>query len=322
MRQKLVSAFVTIICLFLILVAFFEKSVNSDLKALMAVAVVIILSVFILYTLKSNKRSENRSNKKAEIQKVFDDNIDWLQKRWDRVRKEKDLGMLKTVDWSYFDDATDKQLSGLKRIGLNLSAAKMTEGQASDIIGLYEPAEDKNVAILSNHNIPLNGMNRTKARELVATLLKDLVETRKGTANIIEHLIIKQLADDFIYFISFFDSRVRHNETSPEYVPKDDRFRIRYEQAAQLGLASKGAKISMEEKLRNLELDQLNSLAGGQKFSGKAQAIEILMGIPDIVDRFESWAPVEDWFQLKRVKLDVEYLETKWSELHGDDYCG
>ena len=319
MRQKIVSAFVIIICLFLILVTFFGKSVSSDIKALIAAAVVIILSVFILYTLKSNKRGENRNNKKAEIQKVFDDNIDWLQKRWDRVRKERDSGMLRTVDWWYFDGATDKQLSRIKRIGLNLNTAKMTEGQASDIIGLYEPAEEKNVAILSNHNIPLNGMNQTKAREFVATLLKDLVETRKGTANVIEHLIIKQLADDFIYFVSFFDSRVRHNDMSPEYVPKDDRFRIRYEQAAQLGLASKGAKISIEEKLRNLELDQLSSLAGGQKFSSKAQAIEILMGIPDIVDRFESWAPVEDWFQLKKVKLDVKYLETKWSELHGDD---
>lgn len=319
MRQKIVSAFVIIICLFLILVAFFGKSVSSDIKALIAAAVVIILSVFILYTLKSNKRGENRNTKKAEIQKVFDDNIDWLQKRWDRVRKERDSGMLRTVDWWYFDGATDKQLSQIKRIGLNLNTAKMTEGQASDIIGLYEPAEEKNVAILSNHNIPLNGMNQTKARNFVATLLKDLVETRRGTANVIEHLIIKQLADDFIYFVSFFDSRVRHNDMSPEYVPKDDRFRIRYEQAAQLGLASKGAKISIEEKLRNLELDQLSSLAGGQKFSRKAQAIEILMGMPDIVDRFESWAPVEDWFQLKKVKLDVKYLETKWSKLHGDD---
>jgi hypothetical protein len=318
MRQKkIVSALVIIICLFLILETFLGKSVSLDIKALIAVAVVIILSVFIWYILKSNKRSENRNNKKAKIQKVYDNNIDWLQKRWDRVRKEKASGMLRTVDWWYFDDATDKQLSRIKRMGLNLSAARITEGQASDIIGLYEPAEAKNAAILSNHNIPLNGMNQTRAREIVATLLKDLVETRRGTANIIEHLIIKQLADDFISFVSFFDSRVRHNDTSPKYVPKDDRFRIRYEQAAQLGLASKGAKISIEEKLRNLPLDQLSSLAGGQKFTRKAQAIEILMGISDIVDRFESLAPIEDWFQLKSVKLDVEYLETKWSELNG-----
>ena len=317
MRPKIVSAFVIIICFFLILAAFFGKSDSLDIIALIAVAVVIILSVFILYTLKRNKRSESRNHKKAEIQKVYDDNIDWLQKRWDRVRKEKDSGMLRTVDWWYFDGATDKQLSRIKRIGLNLDAAKITEGQASDIIGLYEPAEEKNVAILSNHNIPLNGMNQTKAREFVATLLKDLVETRRGTANVIEHLIIKQLADDFISFVNFFDSRVRHYDTPPEYVPKDDRFRVRYEQAAQLGLASKGAKIPIEEKLKNLPLEQLSSLAGGRKFSRKAQAIEILMGIPDIVDRFESLAPIEDWFQLKRVKLDVEYLETKWSELHG-----
>ena len=320
MRQKIISAFATVICLILVGVAFFGNSVSLGMKKLMATAAVVILSAYILYILKSNKVRGNRNERKAEIQKVFDDNIDWLQKRWDRVQKEKDLDVLKTVDWWYFDTATEQQLSRIKRIGLDLGDRKITAGQATDIIGLYEPVEEKNETVLKNRSIPLNGMNQTKARENVSTLLTDLVETRQGTANIVEHLIIKELPDDFIHFAGFFNSRIRQNNMSPEYIPKDSGNRIRYEQAALLGLASKGIEISTEEKLKTLKLDQINSLVKGRDFSSRAHAIETLMGNPKIVDRFNSAAPTENWFQLKNVKLDVNYLKRKWSELHGDDY--
>jgi hypothetical protein len=317
--QKIASAIVAFFCLLLILVVFFGKSISSGTKLFVAVASFIILSAVYLSSRKSSNRSGIKNLTKAEGQKVLDDNIDWLRKRWDRLQNEKDSGLLRTVSSWYFDDATDKQLSLIKRIGLNLSTAMMTRGQASDIIELYEPAEEKKIAILKKHKVPLDGMNQTKAGELLATLLDNLVETNSGIIHTTEHLIIKKLADDFIYFVRFFDSRARYNEVSPEYVPKDDRSRIRYEQAAQLGLALKGVKIPLEEKLKTLELNQLSSLAGGQKFSRKAPAIEILMDIPDIVDRLESMAPIEDWFQLRRVKLDVGYLETKWSKLRGTD---
>ena len=180
--------------------------------------------------------------------------------------------------------------------------------------------EEKNAAILRYNKSPLDGMNQTKAREKVASLLNELVETRRGTSNIIEHLIIKKFSDDFIYFVRFFDSHVRHNEVSPEYVPKDDPHRLRYEQAVQLGLSRTGAEIPLEEKLLALNLNKLNSLIGGQKCTGKAEAIKILMDVPDIVDRFESMASNENWFHLKIVRLDIEYLERKWSELQSNDY--
>jgi hypothetical protein len=50
-----------------------------------------------------------------------------------------------------------------------------------------------------------------------------------------------------------------------------------------LGLALKGIEIPLEEKLKTLKLDQLSSLAGGQKFTRKAPAVEYLMDVPDIV---------------------------------------
>ena len=87
-----------------------------------------------------------------------------------------------------------------------------------------------------------------------------------------------------------------------------------------MGLARKGVEIPLEDRLKTLKLSQIKSIAGSQKFSKKSEAIEHLIRIPDILDRFESMAPIDDWFQLKKVRLDMEYLETKWFALHGDDY--
>jgi hypothetical protein len=286
----------------------------------MAVAAIAMLIAAYCSTRKMGKVGEIKSVNNTESQKIIDDNIDLLQKRWERLKEEYNSGTLKTVSQWYFDDATYNQISRLKEMGINLGTLKLIKGQASDIIGLFEPPEKKNAAILKNQNITHSRMNKTKARKFVLNSRNDLVESQYGVVHITEHLIIKQLEDDFIYFVRFFDSHVRHNGTKPEWVPKNDRYRIRFEQAAQLGLASKGVEISLEEKLKTLKLSQLNSIAEGQKFSRKAATIEHLMPIPDIVDRFESMAPIDDWFQLKKVRLDMDYLETKWSALHGEDY--
>ena len=319
MRQKIASAFVVSFCLLLIAGAFFGSSFNIAIKACMVVVAVFLLLIVHLSSRKDKNNREIRKIK-ADSQKVIEDNIDWLRSRWARIQDEKDSGLLTTVSEWYFDDATDMQLSQIERIGFNLGATRITKGQASDIIGLYKPGEDKNIAILQNHNIPLERLNQTKARELVLNLRKNHMESATGIIHVSEHMIIKQLTDDFIYFVRFFDSRVRYHATLPEYIAKDDRLRIRYEQAAQLGLARRGAEISLEEKLKSLPLEQLSSLAGGQIFSDKAPAIEILLDIPDIDDRFESMSPKEDWFQLRPTKLDVTYLETKWSKLYGENY--
>ena len=286
----------------------------------MAAAAIVMLIAVYCSTRKRAKVGEIKSVKKTESQKIINDNIGLLQKRWERIKDEYNSDSVKTVSQWYFDDATFDQISRLKEMGIDLGTLKLNKGQASDIIGLFEPPEKKNAAILKNQSITSIRMNKTKAREFVLNSRNDLVESQYGVVHITEHLIIKQLEDDFIYFVRFFDSRVRKNGTNAEWVPKNDRYRIRFEQATQLGLSSKGVQISLEEKLKILKLRQLNSIAGGQKFSRKADAIEHLMGISNIVDLFESMAPIDDWFQLKSVRLDMDYLETKWSALHSNDY--
>jgi hypothetical protein len=64
-------------------------------------------------------------------------------------------------------------LARIKKIGLHISDTKITKGQASDLIGLFEPPDDKDIEILKTHNIALEEMNQTKAREIVAKILKE-----------------------------------------------------------------------------------------------------------------------------------------------------
>ena len=280
-------------------------------------AVILISTVY-----QSRKKSGIKTLTKAEGQKVIDENMDWLKARWDRVQKEKDSGVLRTVQWWYFDEATERQLGRIKKIGLNIGRAKVTKGQASDIIGLYEAPEAKDLAVLKRHNVPLEGMNETKARELAATvnLSPDQLKVSGSAADRkIENKIIKALPNEFIYLVRFFDSRIRYNDTKPLHVPIDDHYRKRYEQAVQLELALPGIGIPLEEKLKTLKLVEMSALAKGQKFTRKIPAIEFLMDIPDIVHRFEEVTPIDDWFQLKEINLDTEYLEAQWTKLHGED---
>ena len=290
------------------------------IRLIIAVVALTILIVLYYSIRKKNKKCDTTSIKKAESKKIINDNIDLLHKRWERIEKEYNSGMLKSVSKWYFEDPAFDQISRLKEMGINHSTLKLTKGQASDIIGLFEPSEKKITTILENQRIDPFRMNKTEAREFIIKSRDDLVESQYGIIHLTEHLIIKQLEDDFIYFVRFFDSRVRNNGANAEWVSKNDRYRIRFEQAAQLGLACQGVEIPLKERLKSLKLSQLNSIAGTKKFSRKPEAIEHLMQIPDIADRFESLDPIDDWFQLKKMKLDMEYLESKWLALHGDEY--
>ena len=320
MRKKIATVFVVSFCLILILYSFFGKSVTLSIRLIIAVAAFAILIAFYYSIRKMDKNGDIKCIKKAESQKIINDNIDLLHKRWKRIEKEYNSGTLKTVSKWYFEDPTYDQVSLLKEMGINHSTLKLTKGQASDIIGLFQPSEKKNTAILENQRTPPFRMNKTEAREFLIKSKDDLVESQYGIIHLTEHLIIKQLEDDFIYFVRFFDSRVRNNGSNAEFVSKNDRYRIRFEQAAQLGLACQGVEISLEERLKSLQLSQLNSIAGTKKFSRKPEAIENLLQVADIADRFESLGPIDDWFQLKKMKLDMEYLESKWLALHGDEY--
>ena len=276
------------------------------------------MGIIVIY--QKQKRSGIKNLTVKDGQKIIDKNLGMLRERWDRIQKEKDSGLLKTVGWWYFDEATEPQMRRIKNIGISLQGEKITKGQASDIIGLFESAEPRDLEVLKRHNISIEGMNETKAREVAAKLRQNPKELEKLDLNPnreIENRTIREFPNDFIYFVRFFSSRERDDAKKPSFVPED--YNKRYKQAVYLGLSKSGEDIPLEEKLKTLKLKELGKLADDQKFTRKAKAIEYLMEIPDIKNRFDSVFPNKSWFQLKEVKLDLRYLEDKWKEISGNN---
>lgn len=101
---------------------------------------------------------------------VVSENIEWLEEEWNKAWDEKESGELKTVPEWWFDDAYERQLKKIDRMGLVFSKDLPTQGQASDIIGLFEPPDYGDREILKFFNVPLRGMTQTRAKYLVAQL--------------------------------------------------------------------------------------------------------------------------------------------------------
>jgi hypothetical protein len=152
------------------------------MKVIIAIVVFILILYFIGKYSKSDQtkgetepkggakpaRSAGASSGKDRILR---ENISWLKERWERVQKEKDSGELRTVREWYFDEATQKQIDRIDKIGLKTKLGQLTKGQASDIIGIFEPPD--NEMLLKFFKIPLKGMNQSKSIEIATKLLLD-----------------------------------------------------------------------------------------------------------------------------------------------------
>ena len=75
-----------------------------------------------------------------------------------------------------------RQLNRVDQIGLEIAKGQPTKGEASDIIGLFEPAEEEDVEVLRFFKVPLRGMNQSRARHLVAKLMQDPKNTNAWEA--------------------------------------------------------------------------------------------------------------------------------------------
>jgi hypothetical protein len=61
----------------------------------------------------------------------------------------------------------------MHRDGISVSGIGLTKGKASDLIGLLEPVEEKQEAILRFFKVPLRGMNQSRAIYEVSKLFAD-----------------------------------------------------------------------------------------------------------------------------------------------------
>jgi hypothetical protein len=113
----------------------------------MYIAVLVVIVMIALYFI--SKRSDSLPvTAKPLAKQVLNENIDWLQERWKRAEQEQRLGSYKTFPRWYFETATDDQIDQIGKMGLDANGLNLSNGQASDIIGLFESADEKDLALL------------------------------------------------------------------------------------------------------------------------------------------------------------------------------
>lgn len=124
----------------------------------------VLFIVYLFYSFESKVSSKEYPYKSSKEQRILDDNLGWLKKRWDNAFKNIEVDNNTDVpDW-FFDPVTEEQLRYIDELGLTISQGELTKGVASDLIGLFHPAEEDEKEILRFFKIPLTGMNQTKAR--------------------------------------------------------------------------------------------------------------------------------------------------------------
>jgi hypothetical protein len=100
-------------------------------------------------------------------------NAEWLMARWAEAERGREQGESRRFPPWHFDAPTERQLQQLRDAGLTFRLPDLTRGQASDILGLFEPVEPENKDILHFFDIPSKELNRSRARHEVAQLLAD-----------------------------------------------------------------------------------------------------------------------------------------------------
>ena len=120
----------------------------------------------------SAKKFRAQPGAKRELRKL-QENLAWMEGRWERAEKERERGTYQTVPSWHFDAATERQLDRIESIGLAINAKGLLKGQASDIIGLYETIEPEDSEILRFFKVSTKGFNQSRARDEVGRLLSD-----------------------------------------------------------------------------------------------------------------------------------------------------
>jgi len=140
----------------------------------MELIIIVIVVLVVLYFLLSRGGKKSAVKKTMSVPKeerILNENMAWLEEHWETARKERDMGELKSVAHWFFDEVTDRQLQKIEEIGLSIKRGRPTKGEASDIIGLFEPVEEEHEEILRFFKVPMKGMNQSRARYFSTKLL-------------------------------------------------------------------------------------------------------------------------------------------------------
>jgi hypothetical protein len=106
-----------------------------------------------------------------------------------------------------------------------------------------------------------------------------------------------------------------HEETL--HIPPFNEDRKEFETLANSGIAAKGRQIPLEQRLLVLKMGELRQMAKDlnltQKFSRKADAVQILAKVPGAAVLLSMQYVIDDLFMLKPLDVDPKAIEEEWS---------
>lgn len=96
---------------------------------------------------------------------------EWLIQRWEAAKESPEEYKNLLPKW-FFDSITDRQRTRLEGYGWE-DVRDLSKGQASDLIGLSEPADERDLDILKFFNFPAKKTSQTHATHFSTLLLMD-----------------------------------------------------------------------------------------------------------------------------------------------------
>lgn len=140
--------------------------------------IVLFLIAFLFFYLAYYSYKKNKSSKlkppDPKLAKILEENEEWITEHWNRAKKEQEDGRLKSFPKWYFHEATKQQKERIRDEGYDIKeGTKLTKGEATDIIGLFEPVDDKDREVLEFFNVSMDAMNRSRAKYEIEKLFRD-----------------------------------------------------------------------------------------------------------------------------------------------------
>jgi len=202
-----------------------REAIVSTTTFIVGIVVIIIVYFFLKESsTKQKSLTKQKSPKRNRLQaaKAEDDNFDWLREIWKKADQEQEEGRLKIFPEWFYDEVTPRQIEKIDSLDVNVTG-KLTKGKASDLIGLFNPIDDDDLAVLNFFKVQKKGMNQTKGRYKARELLS-VPENQSQWDNRPASQVQKE-------FFRFFDIRVPTGLSSKDAQKIiDDKTRVESEQ--------------------------------------------------------------------------------------------
>lgn len=154
---------------------------------------------------------------------------------------------------------------------------------------------------------------RTKAIETLYLKpycdLELIFEGEPSDVTIDDSVLDKYGYENMVVYLRFFD-----NLDKVRIIKNDNYLREPFERLVALGLAKRGAEISLEDILETFSLNDLNSFTKdtlAEPFKRKNKAIEHILSMPNIKEQLNNRIAYREFFQLKALPGDFSHIDLR-----------